>query len=116
MAQRKTDLLFLLGFSTQGDLGPLTFYTNQRGTLVFYAKAPPLNPPSTLQKIFRQRWASIAMVWRSLTPQEKTNWETAVKRCSLCVTGYNLFVFWQSTQDDSYVKTIERQSGINLIS
>lgn len=115
MAQGKTDLLFLLGFSTQGDLGPLTFYTNRRGKLVFYDKAPPLNPRSTLQLLFQGRWRAIAAQWRQETAQTKANWELACHRCSLSVTGYNLYVFWCSRMDDTYIRTIERQSGLELI-
>ena len=38
-------MLSFLGFGATGDLGPLTVYTNKRGKLVWFLKAPPTCPP-----------------------------------------------------------------------
>ena len=53
---KDTSILRYLGFNTQGDLGPWTFYTSKRKGLVFFAKAPPLEPPSLMQNHKRNKF------------------------------------------------------------
>jgi len=110
-----TSLLRFLGFNSQGDLGPWTFYTDQRGQLVFFVKAPPLEPPSPLQTTCRNRFRLNGYLWRTLTPEQQTNWETASKRAHLQINGHNLFTFWNLTKDDAAIHTVERLSNTKLI-
>lgn len=110
-----TEILRFLGFNTQGDLGPWTFYTDKRKGLVWFIKAPPLEPPSLMQISMRNAYRLNGYVWRSLQPYQRDNWETASKRAGLKITGFNFFTYWNLTKDDQAVNTIERQTGINLI-
>lgn len=105
-----------MGFNATGDLGALTMYTTVRGNMVAFPKSPPLNPPSQLQTQMRNFYRLAASAWRGLTPQDRDAWSNAARRASLRITGYNLFIYWQRTKDVATLKTIERQSGITLIS
>jgi len=113
--KRTEDFVRFLGINTQGDLGPWTFYTDKRKGLVYFVKAPPLEPPSLLQTSIRNAVRLAAYTWRSLTGDQQRNWETAAKRAHLKITGYNLFVFWILRHEDACIHTIERLSKIKLI-
>jgi hypothetical protein len=115
VALADSNLLHWLGFSTQGDLGPLTFYTSRRRILVFYNKAPPLNPPSTRQIMLYNRWRAAAAVWRRKTPQDRAQWLLAGKRLAAPITGYNLWVYWFTRRRTSDIRTIERQTQTTLL-
>lgn len=112
---KDTSILRYLGFNTQGDLGPWTFYTSKRKGLVFFAKAPPLEPPSLMQIHQRNKFRLAGYVWRTLPEDVQGSWQTAARRASLRITGYNLFVHWITKQDDTVIHTIEAQSRIKLI-
>jgi len=112
---KDTSILRYLGFNTQGDLGPWTMYTSKRKGLVFFVKAPPLEPPSPLQTHQRNRFRLAGYVWRSLPQHVQRQWQTAAIDAALRITGYNLFVHWICRQDDTYIQTIERQSRIHLV-
>jgi hypothetical protein len=113
--RRTEDLLHYLGWNTQGDLGPWTFYTSQRKGLVFFQKAPPLEPPSRKQIHQRNKFRLAGMVWRSLTTEQRTDWQTAAAGARLQITGYNLFVYWITRNDAPVVETVERLSNVDLI-
>ncbi len=113
--RRTEDLLRYLGFNSQGDLGPWTFYTSKRGALVYFIKSPPLEPPSVLQLSVRNSIRLAAYTWRSLTPQARDDWELVSKRAHLSIHGYNLFVFWLLRQEHAAIHTLERITGIDLI-
>lgn len=113
--RRVEDLVRFMGFNSQGDFGPWTFYTDQRRGLVFYVKAPPLEPPSLLQTSVRNSIRLAAYTWRRLSTSHQKNWETASKRCHLKIHGYNLFVFWILRREDAAIHTVERISRIHLI-
>lgn len=83
-----------LGFRPTGDLGPLTFYTTRRGETVFFPKAPPLNPPSYLQTVQRNRFRTAAKTWKALPELERQNWEAVTRKAKLTINGYNLFVWY----------------------
>ena len=102
------------GWNTQGDWGPLTFYTSQRHKLVFFAKAPPTTPASELQLIERNNWRSVAWLWRQLTPAQRADWERATKRASLRINGYDLFTHQMTRPNVTTAHTIERNTGIIL--
>lgn len=113
--QPNTQLLHLIGFIIWGDFGPLTMYKSKRGKMVAFAKTWPEKPPSWQQERQRQRLRWAARRWSALDDQTRKKWENACKRGSLPMTGYNLFVHWCLTKDESYIRTIELQTGISLI-
>lgn len=108
-------ILTLLGFGATGDLGPFTFYTNKRGRLVWFIKAPPTSPPSYAQLRQQDLFTSAAATWQFFTPTRRNNWELASKRASLAITGYNLWVYFCCTADLTEIQTIEHQTGLNLL-
>lgn len=110
-----TELLRYMGFNSQGDFGPWTFYTGKRGQLVYFVKSPPLEPPSILQISQRNRFRLNGYLWRTLTTQQQQNWELATKRAQLKINGHNLFTYWNLTKDDAAIQTVERLSRLNLI-
>lgn len=114
MLNRK--ILSLFGLRPTGDFGPWTFYTNKQGIPVWFIKAPPTSPPTARQLFVRAKLSEFARYWTSLEEQTKIDWETAAKRAGLGMTGYNLFQWWCWHVDRAVLKTIERQSGIILIS
>jgi hypothetical protein len=115
VARTDNKILALLGFSCTGDLGPWTLYTSARHQIVFYPRVPALNPASPLQTVMRDRWRQAAATWRMLTDTDRTNWEEASKRASLKITGYNLWVYYSTSNDRAAVDTIARQSGLPLL-
>jgi len=111
----RDSLLRYLGFNTQGDLGPWTFYTSKRKGLVWFVKAPPLEPPTLAQTRQRNKFRLAGYVWRSLNAEQQRAWSRAAIAANLRITGYNLFVFWITTQDHPAIHTVERQSNVNLL-
>lgn len=108
-------LLKFLGFNTQGDLGPWTFYTDKSNGLVFFAKSPPLKPPSPLQTRQRHIITTVAGWWSGLSEDVRAKWELATKRLRLYCTGYNLFIWYHTTHDRPTLATIERLSKLTLV-
>ncbi len=108
-------ILKFLGFNTQGDLGPWTFYTSKRKGLVFFVKSPPLEPPSPKQVHQRNKFRVVGFMWRSLTPQQRKDWELAALAAHLQITGYNLFTYYVLKDGELVVQTVEAQSGITLL-
>jgi hypothetical protein len=115
MTKRAEPLFKFWGWNTQGDFGPWTFYTDQRKNLVYFLKAPPLEPPSLWQRSIRNTIRLVAYNWRALPPRRRRDWELAAKRAHLQITGYNLFVYWSCTHNDKTIQTVERLSHIRLI-
>ena len=107
-----------LGFQVQGDIGPITYYTQFKAgkkTIVAFAKVW-LSDPTTLRQLnHRNRVRAAAAAWKLLTPQVKADWQRACRKLSLRVNGYALWTFWHMIQDRSTIATIERQSGIQLL-
>jgi len=108
-------LLRFLGWNTQGDLGPWTFYTDRRKGLVFFPRSPPNKPPSFLQRKQRNRFKMAAAAWRILTPEKRDAWSRAAAAAHLRITHHNFFVYWFLTKDDAAVRTVEHQTGYTLI-
>lgn len=103
------------GWNSQGDFGPWTFYTDKRKGLVFFVKAPPLEPPSLLQTSVRNSIRLAAYTWRSLPASARDDWQLAADRAHLRITGYNLFVFWLLRREDQAIRTVERLARVQLI-
>lgn len=108
-------LLRFLGWNTQGDLGPWTFYTDKRGNLVFFIKAPPTSPASYLQAHQRLKFKTTAEFWQRLSVDEKADWEHSTQILHLNLTGYNLFVWYYTAGDRQTLATIERLADRQLV-
>lgn len=103
-----------IGLDPTGDLGGITFYTTRRGKVVGYDKAPPLKPATSRQMVRRNRWRRAAEAWQSLTSPQRAQWHAAADKARLTIHGYNLFLFFFTTQDWSYADAITRASQIDL--
>lgn len=101
-----------LGWNTQGDIGPYTCWTDQRGQLVVSPKSPPRSPASSLQRVTRARFALAHGLWRSFAAADRAAWTQAARRQHLRVSGYNLWMSCTMLADYSYARTIFRQSGL----
>lgn len=108
-------LLRFLGMRPTGDLGPLTIYTNKRNRMVAFPKAPPEKPASMFQNAQRNRFRAIGRLWQTLTKEQRDDWQTAADRAGLYCTGFNLFLYFEITRDQSSIQTIERQTGRTLL-
>jgi hypothetical protein len=105
----------IIGWQGQGDIGPITMYTSRRHKLVWFLRAPALNPPSPLQISQRNKWRIAAAEWWSLSASERENWLRASKVGHLRISGWNLWMYWRLTRDKEAIKTVERSTGINLL-
>lgn len=112
---RNEDILRYLGFNTQGDLGPWTFYTSKRKGLVFFQKSPPLEPPSRKQIHQRNKFRLAGMIWRSLAAEQRAAWMKAAADANLQITGYNLFTYYVTRNDAAAIETVERLAHADLI-
>jgi hypothetical protein len=113
--EARSNIFRLMGLSPTGDLGHYTFYTTKRRVVVVYDKAPPLRPATYRQIVRRNRWRRAAEAWQLMTTEQRTNWHRAARRAGLMVHGYNLFLFYFTTQRANYIETIERQTRIKLL-
>jgi hypothetical protein len=104
----------LWGWRPQGDLAGYTFYTTRRGATIFYPQAPPKDPPSAIQKIYRDRIRAAAKTWQALPPAQRVAYERATKKLALRITGYNLWCYVSLTRDTAALTTIATQSGLSL--
>lgn len=114
MSKPKQFILQGICFKAQGDVGPLTSYTNKRG-IVCFLKAWLRDPASRKQIAHRDRVREAARLWQLLCPGCKRRWEIASKKAGTQLNGYNLFVHWVMTGEDSNIEAIERQSGHTLL-
>ncbi len=108
-------LFHLFGFIIWGDYGPLTMYKSRRGKMVAYPRTYPEKPPSPDQVTNRAAFGSAAVDWHHLPKETQAKWERVTRVLSLQVTGFNLYMHWRLQWDDSYVRTVQRQAGIELI-
>lgn len=108
-------LFNFFGWNPTGDFGPWTMYTAKNKKPVMFIKAPPTSPPTPRQQFQRSMFSYIARYWSSLPKETKQTWELAAKRAHLRCTGYNLFVWYHFHNDRNVIQTIERQSGVQLI-
>ena len=114
-AQPRHPLLSLLGFVYWGDFAELTMYRSKRGRLVIFSKTRPDKPITQLQGDQRERLYEASQAWNALSDAERSAWEAASKKASLCMTGYNVFVYWHLTRDTGAIQTLERQTGQDLL-
>jgi hypothetical protein len=114
MTVTDNNILTMLGWNSTGDVGPWTLYTAKDHGLVFYARVPALNPASPGQKYMRTQWELAAAAWQALSKAQRTAYESASKKLSLRITGYNLYLYQRTTGDRATIRTIERQTGLTL--
>lgn len=116
MAKQPAKHLYsIFGFLIWGDLGPVTMYRNKQGKIVAFSKTWPDKPPSAEQEAQRLIFTEAAADWQTLTACQRGEWETASRRASLCMHGYDLFVHWKCCGDDQAIQTLERQTGTTLL-
>lgn len=115
MAETDNRLLAMLGLRVTGDAGPWTFYFSSRKQIVFYPRMPADKPASPAQVVLRAYFKAAAMTWRALPIAKQKAWERASKRAWLRCTGYNLWTYYAVTSDRQTINTIERQSGVSLL-
>lgn len=114
MATLHPPIYELLGHFMQGDLGGFTCYTAKNNRVVWFVKSPPLEPASELQLQLRNAFRGNALVWRTMTADQRSTWNDAATFARLRIHGYNLFTYWMRTQDTATLDTIERQSHIEI--
>lgn len=107
-------LFQMIGYLTNGDIGPWTFYTSTRGRLVFFPKTYPKDPATYHQTLYRNKWRHAGLRWQLLDQTTKDLWELAAKRNHLTVSGFNLFIFYILGNHTKYIETIERISNVDL--
>ena len=115
MKSQLPSYLNILGFDVQGDIDGITCYRSSRGALIWFPRAPPRKPASALQIAQRAKWRAILDDWLDLPAATRANWMLITVRASLSLHGLNLYIWWRSSQDDSIVHTLERQTGITVI-
>ena len=111
----RNDVLKLIGMQPTGDLGHLTCYTSRRAGTVWFPRSPPTTPAQPWQRRQRNRFRLAAQGWRHLDETSRQRWKTAARLARLYVSGYNLWLWWQLTHKRAHLRTIERQSGIQLV-
>ena len=82
MSKPKQFILQGICFKAQGDLGPLTSYTNKRG-IVTFLKAWLRDPASPKQIAHRDRVREAARVWKLLCPGCRRRWKSPAKKPAL---------------------------------
>jgi len=110
----RKQIIQLIGVRIQGDVGPLTIYISQRHKVVYFDKAPPKEPPSPQQRRQLARWSAAARQWRALPSEHRQRWAIAAKRCRLPFSGYSLWIAIRTNHRQTYLPTIERNSGQDL--
>jgi hypothetical protein len=101
-------------FKCQGDVGPLTSYTNHRG-IVMFLKAWLRDPASPKQITHRNRIRACAANWKKAPKPTRDNYERATKKQSLYLNGYNMWVCASMNPTGrAAIKTLERQTGLTL--
>lgn len=114
MAKPGHFILQSICFKSQGDVGPLTSYTNKRG-IVMFLKAWLRDPASEKQIAHRDRIRACAKNWKAAPKTTRQAYERATKKLSLYINGYNLWVCASMNQTGrSAIATLERQTGLAL--
>lgn len=104
----------ILGFRPTGDIGGITIYTDKRGNIVAYPKAPPKEPPTYYQTRQRNRFRLCGRLWNLLEPSERHQWNTVANRSGAAIAGYTLFVWYQTMHDHAAIATLQRQTHTTL--
>lgn len=114
MSKNTRFLLQGICFKCQGDVGPLTSYTNKRGIVVFL-KAWLRDPASAKQIKHRNRIRACAKNWKAAPLQTRRNYERASQVGGTQLNGYNVWVCASMNANGrSAIATLERQTHITL--
>lgn len=103
-----------LGLNIQGDIGPYTMYTSQRGQMVVFPRVPPLNPPTPSQEAMRDVFRQAAAKWRTLSKQQKAEWAELAWRANLGITGFNLWTHYFRSPNYASLEALELRTGITV--
>lgn len=103
-----------MALQVQGDIGPLTCYTDSVGRLIAFLKAPPRVPETLNQKRNRDKFVAAGLAWRGLTSADRQCWRLACSKANLACTHFNLWVACWIRNDWSFARTISAQTGIPL--
>lgn len=103
-----------LGLEISGDLADYTMWRTRRGRLVCYPRTVPGKPPSPAQQAHRARFAQACAAWAALPASARSAYEEAAKRCSLPMTGHNLWIRWTFTGDLHEALAIQSFSGLSF--
>lgn len=103
----------ILGFIASGDIDGLTMYTDRHMVTVAFAKAPPDKPPSPLQVVQRARFGSAVANWRAASPAQRDLYEQISLRCSLCMTGHNVWLHLSFHNSQALLDTLNTQAQTN---
>lgn len=63
----------------------------------------------------RALWQQTAFVWRQMPPADRQRWLDLARIANLRMTGYALFTWFQRTADAPTIRTLERQTGIQVL-
>ena len=118
MALSDVQLGQILGFQCQGDIGPLTTYTQfkagKKSIVIFWKQW--LSDPTTLRQLnHRNRVRNAAAEWQQIPKWLRKDWQRAANKANLRINGYALWVYWQMIRNRSAIRTVELQTGITLI-
>lgn len=113
---RKEDRrLTFIGFKPTGDLGGLTCYSNRKRKVVWFIKTYSKKPPSIRQIHQRLKFTAGAKAWQTIGITEQQKWHAAAHAAYLDLTGYTLFLCHTLHPMPESIATIERLSGVQLI-
>jgi len=115
MKTLKPSIFQFLGTTTNGDMGPWTFYKSRRGKLVIFPKTWPKDPATYHQKLNRDKFRHAAVRWRSLSPAQRDDWKNLARKANLTISGYNLFLHYICGKGTGTVETCQRLTGIDVI-
>jgi len=104
-----------LGLEISGDLGDVTMWRTRRGKIVCYPRTVPGKVPSIAQQNHRQHFRESVARWMLLTNCEKQHYEDASRKCSLPMTGHDLWIRWTFAGTIAEAQTIERLAGVKLV-
>jgi hypothetical protein len=107
-------LCSMFGFEFSGDIGDWTCYRTYRGRPVFFLRAPPMEPPSPLQVIQRNRFITAQRNWKAASPAIKRNWESLTLKSSLCLTGQNLWISFSLVDRSEFLPGLMRKAGVTV--
>ncbi len=103
------------GFIAWGDVNEVTVYRDKQGKMIWFPKTWPDKPPSVAQLVQRQRFTDAAVDWKALNDTQREQWHLAARRANLTMHGYDLYIHWKMTLDNTAIETLERQTNTSLL-
>lgn len=108
------DIAQALALIANGTVAGFIIYTNKNGRKVIYPTPsfPPSSSPAQLQN--RDRFRRAQAAWSALSDPDKLLLEIAVLRCSLPLTGQNLYMRLAMQTNQLKRLTLIRRTGLAL--